>query len=173
MRPPRRSLVTSSIALALASASAPACQGTVAASIVQSSSPEASDEEAGWILLGIGLGMLAISATIAVASEGAMSAYLERHETEIAVGLARGSGAFVTEVAQLLHAKSADLPAISQTLREARTTLLARLHAAGPDRAMAFWRTLFAVLDRAPATHRLVADRLAALTGPTPPVFAP
>lgn len=149
--------------LATLAVAPPACQGTFAASVVQSSSPHASDEEAGWLVLGVGAGLLAVSATTAVVSEGAMSAYLDRHCDDVELALARGSGPFVSDVADRLGAGEADLAAIGEALRAARPVLHERLRAAGPGRDRDFWLAVHDALLASPATAPLVARRVAEL----------
>jgi len=138
-----------------------ACLGggeVLSTTLMASTSPEEdseSDSENALLITGAVLLGLSVTATVVVLTEdgGDDFSYLQKHQQEVRIALARGDGPFVSDLAERLTLPAALVPHLGEVLRAARPALEPPV-ADGPvdrERANTFSRELVRAIHEAPA----------------------
>ncbi|MFO0750716.1 MAG: hypothetical protein U1F43_34360 [Myxococcota bacterium] len=117
----------------------------------------------GAVVLGLSVAATVIALT---ADDDSSFSYLERHQQEVRVALARGDGPFVGDVAQRLGLPAPLIPHLGRVLRRARPDLEPELAGGHIDkaRARAFARALVAALASDPLLAPYLEDALVVAT---------
>lgn len=148
----------------LAASTTIACDGgileiTSTSALMQTSSPEddnSSDADGSEALLITGAVLIGISVVGTVvaftASDDDSFSYLERHQQEVRVALAKGDGAFVTDIAQSLKLPHALVSHLGEVLHAARPELEPSLAETRIDRerARAFSKAMVSAIASDP-----------------------